>query len=130
MFVIDNQSRKAVYEQIVEQAERLVLMDLLVADQPMPSVRSLSMELSVNPNTIQKAYAELDRRGIIYISPGKGSFVSSKAKDALAKERLNGLSVIEQHARECALAGIEKSLVYEAVDKGYRRIGGTDDSGE
>ena len=119
MYSIDNQSRKAVYEQIVEQTERFVLSGILGPDQAMPSVRSLSIELSVNPNTIQKAYSELERRGVIYISPGKGSFVSPGAKDALAQERVSRLEMIESYSRECAWAGIDKELVCQAVDRGY-----------
>ena len=125
MYSIDNQSRKAVYEQIVEQTERFVLSGILSPEQSMPSVRSLSVELSVNPNTIQKAYSELERRGVIYIAPGRGSFVSPGALDALAAQRMGKLEMIEGYARECAWAGIEKRLVLDAVEKGYEgRNGG------
>ncbi|MBE6753622.1 MAG: GntR family transcriptional regulator [Ruminococcaceae bacterium] len=126
MYVIDNQSRQAVYEQIVAQTERFVMTGLMTADQPMPSVRSLSMELSVNPNTIQKAYAELERRGIIYVVTGKGSFISSGAKDSLAIAKRGRLAEIEAIAGECAIAGIDKQLIYDAVDKGYGRNGGNE----
>lgn len=126
MYFIDNQSRKAVYEQIVEQTERFVLTGVLAADQAMPSVRSLSMELSVNPNTIQKAYAELERRGVIYITPGRGSFISPKAMEALSAEIMNRLESIESVARECMWAGIDKQLVYDTVDKGYAKNGGNE----
>lgn len=124
MYAIDNQSRTAVFEQIIEQTERFVLTGVLAAHQPMPSVRALSVELSVNPNTIQKAYSDLERRGIIYVTPGRGSFVSPSAAEVLSQERLELLTVIGQHAHECALAGIEKEKVIEAVENGYRRNGG------
>lgn len=125
MYVIDNQSRIPVYEQIVAQTERFVMMGLLNSDEPMQSVRSLSIELSVNPNTIQKAYAELERRGVIYVVPGKGSFIAGNAKEKLSQARLSLLNEIEMLSAECALAGFEKSVLYEAVDKGYGRNGGT-----
>lgn len=124
MFAIDNQSRVAVFEQIVEQAERFVLTGVLEPDQPMPSVRSLSVELSVNPNTVQKAYSELERRGVIYVTPGKGSFVSPNARQKLAEDRLGLIDVIEHNAYECSIAGIPKERVYEAVENAYRRNGG------
>ncbi len=124
MYAIDNQSRVPVYEQIVAQAERFVMMDLLKADEPMQSVRSLSIELSVNPNTIQKAYAELERRGVIYVVPGKGSFVSPQAKDKIAQSKLSLLADIENISAECALAGIEKNRIIDAVERGYNRNGG------
>lgn len=124
MYAIDNQSRVPVYEQIVAQAERFVMMELLKADEPMQSVRSLSIELSVNPNTIQKAYAELERRGVIYVVPGKGSFISPQAKDKIAQSKLSLLADIENISAECALAGFEKSMILEAVERGYNRNGG------
>jgi len=69
---IDSMSRQPVYEQIVDQVEQMILSGLMRPGEQLPSVRSLSLELSINPNTIQKAYAELDGRGIIYTLPGRG----------------------------------------------------------
>ncbi len=125
MYTIDNQSRQAVYEQIIAQTERFVLTGILAPDVPMPSVRSLSVELSVNPNTIQKAYTELDRRGIIYSVPGRGSFVAAAARELIAADRLRRLADIEAIAAECAMAGIDRERIYSAVDKGYGRNGGS-----
>ena len=79
MFSIDPMSRCPVYEQLVEQVETYVLKGLLKAGDQMPSVRNLSLTLSVNPNTVQKAYSELDIRGIIQSVPGKGGFASKDA---------------------------------------------------
>lgn len=127
MYTIDNQSRQAVYEQIIEQTERFILTGIFAGDSPMPSVRSLSVELSVNPNTIQKAYTELDRRGIIYAVPGKGSFVSAKAKDIVAADRLQRVAQIESLAGECALAGIDQQLIHQAVERAYGSKGGSNE---
>ena len=85
MFVIDVMSRVPVYEQLINQVEEQILTGLLNSGDKMPSVRSLSVSLSINPNTIQKAYTELDRMKLIITVPGKGSFVSwnqFKGKDA------------------------------------------------
>lgn len=79
MFVIDVMSRVPVYEQLINQVEEQILTGLLNSGDKMPSVRSLSVSLSINPNTIQKAYTELDRMKLIITVPGKGSFVSSEA---------------------------------------------------
>ena len=62
MFVVDVMSRVPVYEQIIKQVEEQVLTGILKEGDKLPSVRSLSVKLSINPNTIQKAYTELDRR--------------------------------------------------------------------
>lgn len=121
MFFIDSQSRKAVYEQLCEQAERLIAAGLLKAGEPMPSVRSLSVSLGVNPNTIQKAYTELDRRGLIYSSPGKGCFVSDNAASVVREEKIRQLGEVEALAASFAAAGVEKSIFMEAVDNGYRK---------
>ena len=94
MFQIDPLSRIPIYEQIAEQTEKLILLGLLLPGDPMPSVRSLSVELGTNPNTIQKAYSELDSRGTICSVPGKGCFISKDAKAVLekrAKQRLGQL---------------------------------------
>lgn len=80
MIVIDSQSRQALYEQIVERVESLIAADVLHSGDQLPSVRALAVELSINPNTIQKAYAILEEHGAIYPVKGKGNFVSEKDK--------------------------------------------------
>jgi len=120
MFAVDNQSRIPVYEQVVAQTERFVLTGLLKPGDPMPSVRSLAITLSANPNTIQKAYTELERRGIIYSAPGKGSFIADDAREKLAAARREELGRITLSSHECAMAGIEKELAIDAVEQGYQ----------
>ena len=76
MIVIDYQSRKPIYEQLVERFQTLILKGVFPQDAQLPSVRSLAVELSINPNTIQKAYAVLEQQGYIYPVKGKGNFVA------------------------------------------------------
>ena len=76
MIIIDYTDRRPIYEQVVERFQSLVLCGVLEKDAPLPSVRNLAMELSINPNTIQRAYTELERRGVIYAVKGKGNFVA------------------------------------------------------
>ena len=76
MIAIDVQSRKPIYEQIVERFETLIVSGVLAPDSQLPSVRALAMELSINPNTIQKAYTMLEQEGFIYPVRGRGNFVS------------------------------------------------------
>lgn len=83
MFTIDNMSRIPVYEQIVEQTERMLLSGEMKPGDPMPSVRGLAAELGVNPNTIQKAYTELEHRGMTTSVPGRGSFLREDATEQL-----------------------------------------------
>ncbi|HIX28090.1 MAG TPA: GntR family transcriptional regulator [Candidatus Blautia stercoravium] len=76
MIFIDYQNRKPIYEQIVERFQMLIVKGVMEADTKMPSVRSLATELSINPNTIQKAYTILEQQGYIYPVKGRGNFVS------------------------------------------------------
>lgn len=80
MIVIDSQSRQPIYEQIVEHVESLIAAGVMSQGEQLPSVRALAVELSINPNTIQKAYAILEEHGAIYPVKGKGNFVSGKEK--------------------------------------------------
>ena len=66
MIVLDYRDRRPLYEQITERFEELMFQEVLTEDMKLPSVRSLATELSINPNTIQRAYVELERRGYIY----------------------------------------------------------------
>lgn len=95
-----------VYEQIIKQMEKFILTGVLKGTEQVPSVRNLSVELSVNPNTIQKAYSDLDRRGIIFSVPGKGCFVSENAKGILSEAKRNQISDLEQMMYELILAGV------------------------
>lgn len=85
MIVIDYQDRRPIYEQIVEKFQILILKGVMEANEQMPSVRKLAVELSINPNTIQKAYSMLEQQGYIYPVKGRGNFVSDKG--ALLKEK-------------------------------------------
>ena len=115
MFRIEPLSRQPVYEQIVEQTETLVLTGTLKAGDQMPSVRTLAVTLSINPNTIQKAYIELDRRGIIQAAPGKGNFISPAAYDLLCQTKRNQLDAFDNLVRELFLAGVNKEELCERL---------------
>lgn len=79
MIQIDYRDKRPIYEQIIEKFRRLILRGVLKKDDAMPSIRSLALELSINPNTIQKAYQELERLEYIYTVKGRGSFVKDTA---------------------------------------------------
>ena len=123
MFQIDSFSRVPVYEQIIQQVENYVLKGLLTADTQIPSVRNLSVTLSINPNTIQKAYSELDRNGIIYSVPGRGCFISKEAKDILSEQKKGKLTSLTEILEELKLAGITKEIILDTVDSVYLNKG-------
>lgn len=101
MFTIDYKSRIPLYQQIMDNVERLAVLGLLAPGQQLPGIRSLAVELSINPNTIARAYAELETRGVIRSLPGRGSFISEDT-EAL---RLAG----RQHLRERAAAAAREA---------------------
>lgn len=118
MFRIDGMSRTPVYEQIIEQVEKLVSLGIMKGGDQLPSVRSLSLELSVNPNTIQKAYSELDSRGIARSVPGKGCFIAETAEETLRLAGRKKLADLTELVRELSLSGVTKDEINEAVEKG------------
>ena len=75
MFSINYRDSRPIYEQVRDNLRRAILTGLMKADEKIPSVRDLAGQLAINPNTIQKAYRELETEGYIYSVPGKGSFV-------------------------------------------------------
>ena len=76
MIVIDSRDKRAIYEQVMDRLSDLMLIGALEPGDKLPSVRSLAVDLSINPNTIQKAYIELERQGYVYSVKGVGSFVA------------------------------------------------------
>ena len=80
MILLDLKDSRPIYEQVAERFQELMMLGILEEDSQMPSVRGLAMELSINPNTIQRAYGELERRGYTYSIKGRGSFVGSIRK--------------------------------------------------
>ncbi len=78
MFELDLKSRKTIYEQVIDNLKEQIMTGKIPAGFKIPSVRELSKLISVNPNTVQKAYRELERQGYIYTIQGVGNFVADK----------------------------------------------------
>lgn len=117
MFVVDVMSRVPVYEQIIKQVEEQVLTGILKEGDKLPSVRSLSVKFSINPNTIQKAYTELDRRQLIITVPGKGSFISEKAIEVVGANSREKMTELNKIIRELALAGVTKEEIINNIEE-------------
>lgn len=114
MIVIDYKDTRPIYEQIVERFKVLILKGVLKADEQMPSVRSLAMDLSINPNTIQKAYVELERQGFIYTVKGRGNFVSGDSKLVVGRQQ-EYLEQIRMLAKEAIEIGLPKINILNVV---------------
>lgn len=123
MIILDYKDRRPIYEQVAEKLEELMLLGILGENEPLPSVRSLAMELSINPNTIQRAYAELERQGYIYTVKGKGSFVAENSvmREKRKKDLLIQVSEVIDEAIRLGISGEEiKNMVeiqYQAAEK-------------
>lgn len=123
MFEINAMSRSPVYEQLVEQVERYILLGLLREGDQLPSVRALSGELSINPNTIQKAYGELDAKGILCSVPGRGCFVAEGALVNIRGRRLGEQGAFRRLVRELKTAGITAEELTAALSEEYEEKG-------
>ncbi len=118
MIVLDYRDKRPIYEQVVEKLERLVVNGILATGEKMPSVRSLAMELSVNPNTIQRAYAQLEQEGYLYTVSGRGSFVAPERewRENKQVEVLQGWQDLTRQAKE---AGVSKELLQRRIREIY-----------
>ena len=118
MILLDYRDRRPIYEQVVEKIERLIVSGAMEPEEKMPSVRSLAMDLSVNPNTIQRAYAQLEQEGYIYTVTGRGSFVAPAGewRESKHKQLLEEWSRLTANARE---AGLQKECLLEALEHVY-----------
>ena len=122
MISIDKMSRVPIYEQIETEIKDLIRTGILVPGDKILSVRALSLKLSINPNTIQKAYLSLDRQGIINSVAARGSFVSEKALAILTKAERKRLPELETMMSELLNAGIGKEELQEALDNAVSRF--------
>ena len=81
MFDIDLKSRVPIYEQLYKKILELIMNGILEENSQIPSVRGLAKDIGINPNTVSKAYQQLEREGIIYTIPGRGSFIAKLNHD-------------------------------------------------
>lgn len=86
MLTLNYRDSRPIYGQIKDGLRRLIVTGALEPDEKLPSVRSMAMDLAINPNTIQRAYAELEAEGFIYSVPGKGSFAARRLGAEAAQE--------------------------------------------
>lgn len=117
MIILDYQDRRPIYEQVTEKFRTLIYQGVLPAGARLPSVRQMAMELSINPNTIQRAYMTLEQEGLIYPVKGKGNFVAEtykiqeKSRDDFRREFL-------ELVRKGIRTGMSEEELEELVHKG------------
>lgn len=117
MIALDYRDKRPIYEQIVEKLEKLIVCGALESNTRMPSVRSLAMELSVNPNTIQRAYAQLEQNGYLYTIVGRGNYVTCEAewKKGRVQTVLKEFTEVLTKARETRVPRGELMALFDRI---------------
>lgn len=120
MFDLNFRDSRPIYEQIKDAIRRLIVTGVLAQNEKLPSVRELASSKSLNPNTIQRAYRELEAEGYIYSVPGKGSFVAVEqgVLDKRAQELMPRLTEIVKELQE---VGVSADEVKKQIDAVYER---------
>ena len=121
MIVIDYHDKRPIYEQVIERFQMLILNGALEPGEQLPSVRSLAVDLSINPNTIQRAYGELERRGLIYSIKGRGNFVSSH-KDLVKVQQELLQEELKTQLKICRESGIDSGHVLDCVKEIFQEV--------
>lgn len=122
MIILDYQDRRPIYEQIVEKFQLLILNGVLEPGSQMPSVRQLAMELSVNPNTIQRAYMELEQQGYIYPVKGKGNYIADTGEIKKKSKAVYYQELQKLVTKGCQM-GVGKEEVMEIIRNCYKEAG-------
>lgn len=124
MINIDSRSSKPIYEQIIDGIKENVIRGILEPGDKLPSVRELAVMLTTNPNTVSKAYKELERARVIEVLRGKGTYISdfSPRKD---EEKMNFLKKeLKQLLIEAQYMGVDKENFIKLIDEIYEDLDG------
>jgi len=120
---IDSRSSKPIYEQIIERIKENIIKGILKPGDKLPSVRELASVITINPNTISKAYNELERMKVIEVVRGKGTFVTEDFKPIMDKEKMRE---IEEHMKkiiiEAHYIGLSKIKLIELLNEIYSHL--------
>lgn len=119
MYQLDLQSRTPIYQQLKEKTLRLIMAGAIGPGDPLPSVRVMARELGINPNTVAKAYQDLEKSGLIYSVAGKGSFISGEE----TLDRQMTASVLDRFreaVREARSAGVDRQTALALVEEVYK----------
>ena len=118
MIILDYRDKRPLYEQVTEKLEHLIICGALEANAKLPSVRALAMDLSVNPNTIQRAYRQLEMEGWIATVPGKGCFVCA-IPTGDPKQELRLLKQFDEAAGKLLLLGYTAKELQKRLEENH-----------
>ena len=117
MVMLNMKSGIPIWEQIQNDFKRQILAGVLTPGDRLPSVRALAGELGINPNTIQRAYSELESAGFVYTVTGRGCFVSEANEISVINERNARLDAFRRALASAVEAGVEKNVLIQIVEK-------------
>ncbi|MDU2156804.1 GntR family transcriptional regulator [Clostridium sp.] len=125
MIIIDSKSSTPIYEQITIGIKELILKNVIKSGDKLPSVRELSTILTINPNTVSKAYMELEKQNIVESIKGKGTFITSNYRKAVSEEKLSKLILdFKRLILEANYLGLEENDLILLLDEGFKEIRG------
>jgi len=116
---IDANDGTPIYLQIVDQIKRGVAVGRMKPEDPLPSVRQLALDLTINPNTVARAYLELEHDGVIYKRQGQGTFISAQALDASKRERSRIVGALLEKA---IVEAVNFGMSAAEIDETYRQM--------
>ena len=117
MLTLNYRDSRPIYEQIKDGLRRLIVTGALGPDEKLPSVRSMATELAINPNTIHRAYGELESEGYIYSVPGKGSF-AAPVQAPMEVRRMELMEKLRELIAELKYLGVTYSELMALVKEG------------
>ncbi len=126
VLTVDPRSGVPIYLQVIEQVKRSVALGVLGSGEQLPTVKQLALDLTINPNTVAKAYRELERDGVIETAPGRGSFVRSNGvaestKSAATDVARDAMTAAVREAKSIGLSADEiRTLANAAIDRWFR----------
>ena len=112
---LDLGSRIPIYEQIVHSVERYVSVGILKPGEQIPSIRELAQDLGINPNTVKKAYSELEAKGVIYVISTKGYYISNKTDEVIERKIKEKIENIKNLINELEKFGISKENILKRI---------------
>lgn len=116
MFSMRLQGGAPIYEQLEQRITELILSGEMTENEKLPAVREIAKQLSINPNTVQKTYANLESRGLIYSIPAKGSYVAARG-NYFEKIRSKSMEVFSEAVKTALKQGLTSKELHEAIDK-------------
>lgn len=121
MIQLNYRDARPIYEQVKDGFRHLIIQGVLGLDEKLPSVRELATSLTINPNTIQRAYRELEQEGYVYTVSGKGSFVAgAPEQDTVRKTQL--WEHFEEIVRELLFLGVSREEIVEGMERISRQM--------